>query len=534
LLERTGDVRLAEDVHWHGLMLIALAGCLTMIMSANLLTLALGSALLDLALLSASLWSGDSGGPASSIRLGVVAPGVASTLLILLSALQMDAQVGHTLFLARNLPERVWLLVGLAGMLRALVYPLHPRGARSPAAIATVILPVGAGLYLLARVQALSPVLSGHRWAMIVAVLALLAGGLIAWSSQARRTDSVHGTADSADQPVWNWGTLWPGTLIYQTGVALAFVLLMPGVTPWPLVSLALAMGTLAIWWDGTRDAQAVSEAVNALADEQREPGGWRPIARSVEWLGRHARSWRGTAKSYVEARFPRLKWGSISRLGRLVEPLLPMIALASLVGLPLTVGAHGRWPLYAAWLKKGDPTLLLTLAADTFVAAALWMVLHATWKQMHQQPPRQARWVRPSALWAVLVLILMVLLFGFAPSLLNADQSDLRSLGLKAADISGVSAWGLGLLYVLPWLVGAWLARVTRMRADDVRNPEVRALVRVGEVLHLGWFYRLAGWLGRGLEGAIYWLGQVGEGDGWWGWALIVLAVGAILFTAR
>jgi hypothetical protein len=25
-----------------------------------------------------------------------------------------------------------------------------------------------------------------------------------------------------------------------------------------------------------------------------------------------------------------------------------------------------------------------------------------------------------------------------------------------------------------------------------------------------------------------------VGEGDGWWGWALIVLALGVILFTMR
>ena len=233
--------------------------------------------------------------------------------------------------------------------------------------------------------------------------------------------------------------------------------------------------------------------------------------------------------------------------MGRFVVPLLPMIALVSLVGAPLTVGAHGRWPLYAAWLKKGDPTLLIALAADTFMAAALWMVLYVVWKQMRRQPPGQARWVRPSALWAVLVLAIPVLVLGLAPGILNADLSDPRSLGLKAAETSSVSAWGLGLLYVLPWLVGAWLARMTRMRADDVRrieaqgeqttvilSPEVRALGRIGQVLSLGWFYRFAGWLGRCLEGAFYWLGQVGEGDGWWGWALIILAVGAILFTAR
>jgi hypothetical protein len=222
------------------------------------------------------------------------------------------------------------------------------------------------------------------------------------------------------------------------------------------------------------------------------------------------------------------------------------MIAMASMVGAPLTVGAHARWPLYAAWLKRGDPTLLLALAADTFMAAALWMVLLAIWRQMQQQQG-ETRWVRPSALLAVFVLVTLVLVLGIAPGMVNTDAA-----GLKAAEISGISALGLGLLYVLPWLVGAWLARMRRMpaggaqRTADVRGTEApdgqatvdrpagRALGRIGEFINLDWFYRAAGWLGRGLEGAIFWLGQVGEGDGWWGWALIFLAVGVILFTAR
>jgi hypothetical protein len=35
--------------------------------------------------------------------------------------------------------------------------------------------------------------------------------------------------------------------------------------------------------------------------------------------------------------------------------------------------------------------------------------------------------------------------------------------------------------------------------------------------------------WVGKRLEGLVFWLGQVGEGGGWWGWALIILALGAI-----
>jgi hypothetical protein len=543
----SGDAQPAKDIHWHGLMLVALAGCLTMVMSANLVTLALGSALLDLALLSASLWGGESCGQTSHIRMSMVAPGVASTLLLFLSALQMDAQIGHASLLGRNLPEGALFLVAVAGMLRALVYPLHPRGSTSPTGIATLLLPVAAGLCVLARVQALIPVLSGHLWVMAVAVLALLAGGLMAWSSQAGRTDDVRMAADGPHPSIWSWDTLWPGTLVYPTGIAIVFALLQPGVTPWPLVSLALVVGTLAIWWDGSVGDQVAPEEVSAPAKAQRPADGGRLIDRWLEWLTGYARTWTGTIKSYVAVRLPRLRWGPVPSIGRFVEPLLPMIALASLVGAPLTVGAHGRWPVYAAWLKKGDPSLLIALVADTFMAAALWMVLRVIWRQMHQRRQEKARWVRPSALWAVLILVILVLLLGLAPGMLNADQPGPRSLGLKAAETSGVSALGLGLLYALPWIVGAWLARMTRMRAGKVREieasdgqttvvygPEGRALGRIGEVVSLGWFYRVASWLAKCVEGAIYWLGQVGEGDGWWGWALIILAVGAILFTVR
>jgi hypothetical protein len=39
---------------------------------------------------------------------------------------------------------------------------------------------------------------------------------------------------------------------------------------------------------------------------------------------------------------------------------------------------------------------------------------------------------------------------------------------------------------------------------------------------------------LGRYLVDAVYWLSRVGEGEAWWGWALIILALGVILFTMQ
>ena len=91
---------------------------------------------------------------------------------------------------------------------------------------------------------------------------------------------------------------------------------------------------------------------------------------------------------------------------------------------------------------------------------------------------------------------------------------------------IQGVSPWGMGLLYFLPWLVGIWLASLaTRWR---------RVTPLVQSILGLDWLYRAAGRVGRYVGAVGYWLGQVGEGEGWWGWALIILALGAIFLSGR
>jgi len=98
--------------------------------------------------------------------------------------------------------------------------------------------------------------------------------------------------------------------------------------------------------------------------------------------------------------------------------------------------------------------------------------------------------------------------------------------VGWHAVHIRDVSAWGMGLLYILPWLVGIWLASLA------ARWRRVAPLVQ--SVVELDWLYRVLGKIGRYLEGAGYWLGQVGEGEGWWGWALIILALGAIFLSGR
>ncbi len=476
-----------QKTGWHCSILLVLAGSLVVVMAANLLALATGSALIDLALLLLVLRSPDRDEDTGRMSLGLVVPGVVSTLLLFFSALRMDAELGHGSLLSQNLSEETLVIVGLAGALRALVFPFHARKLRGPETVAALLLTLGAGGYLLARVQAMAPVISGHSWVKVVAVIGLLASGLMTWSGSAQLKARGNGDCLPA-----RW---WTGILAYQAGYVLMFVLLLAGGTPWPVVGLVLVLAVLAIWWDSIQDAR-------------------RPGSRWSEWLSaRIGPRWDGVQARLTD-RLGVLGWWRNPQLGRFAVVLVPATALASLAGLPLTLGARGRWPFYAVWLDRGDPSLLVVLVVDTLLVAGLWTALAAIWQQCSEDRPR------PAALVAMIALTVSIVLLGLAPGILFED------LGLRAVETADVSVWGLGLLYLLPWLLGVWLARFTGFQR--------RHLERIWDAVSLNWLYQGAGWAGQRLVGVAHWLSRVGEGDGWWGWALIILALGVILFTIR
>jgi formate hydrogenlyase subunit 3/multisubunit Na+/H+ antiporter MnhD subunit len=468
---------------WYPLVLVALAGSLTAMLAANLLTLALGSALLDLALIAIVLW-GRGGEEPGSLTLAVAVPGVASTSLLFFTALWLDASAGHTSLWARNLPAQTLQFVGIAAVLRMLIFPLHPRQLNAPQDAAAVLLPVGTGIYLVARVQALSPLLAETQGLMALGMLAVIAGGLLVWAGGL--------IASAQEEDGAGIARLWSAGLVYQTGYAAVLALLFPRAALWPILCLPVASGALVIWWDA-----------GLTRDEGARTG----------WLGQ---AWHSTApqrarlNARVMERLPGLeRWRSSTSMRSLLA-LLPAIALASIAGAPMTAGFHLRWPLYAALLKQGSPNLLLMFVADVFVLAGFWLVLGPTLRRADRR--RNA----PAAILAAGLLALALIVAGMV-----RDGFQLRPV-LPA----GVSVWGSGLLFVLPWLFGAWVARWGSHLADYA--PVLQAAVR------LDWLYRAASWVGERLVGLFYWLGQVGEGDGWWGWALIILALGAVFLAAR
>jgi hypothetical protein len=474
---------------WHGLILVGLAGCLLVTMASNLLTLALGSGLLDLTLIA---MAASTTGKAGRVAWRMAVPGAASTLVLILGGVQMDTQVGTVSLVAQGLPVQALILVGVAGVLRLMIFPLHPRGLHTAGNATALILSIGAGVYLLARVQAIAPVLSDRSWMLSMGAVAMLAGGLLAWAGAggpAERANQAAGQKPAKGDG--ELGTVWLGIAIHQTGLALLFVLLFGASVPWPVVGLALALAILAVCWGDRPEKGAV------------------PRPRWSAWIVKQLQAWWARVPSSTLERW-RGSW-----LRRRGMALLSGVALASVAGAPFTAGALGRWPLYGTLLRKGDALILMVvLAADTALAAGLWVVFQRALKQVDEYRPK------PSAILATLALTTLLIFIGSVPgSLVDA-------LGLKPMPPLGVSVWGLGFVYILPWLLGGWLARI--------RSRVGRTLEPVRYAISLDWFFQGLDWVGQRLADGLHWLGQVGEGEGWWGWALIILAVGAMFLIAR
>lgn len=468
-----------QKTNWHGLILVALAGCLLLALAANLLTLALGSALLDLALVALAI-SSPGGADRAAWRMAV--PGLASTLLLVFGAVHMDATVGSASLTARDFPVEILVLMGLAGLLRLLVFPLHPRGLATAENAALQLLSVGAGVYLLTCAQTIGPVLSDRPWLLLLGGVGLLAGGLLAWAAPAKPISLAEG---------------WSGMAMHQTGLLLAFVLLLRTAASWSWLGLMLPLALLAVWWDGA---------------QEREPA---TLPRWLGQIGGWLQPWLERGRVWLAPRLVFLDRWRTSPLRRQVVVALPLLGLLSLAGVPGTAGLLSRWRFYAVLLSTGRADLLLVvMVADSLLVAGLWVMLG--------QLLRTARTQRlpVSGLLAMLALTILLLATGIAPGKFG------QSLGMNLPGPPPVSAWGLGLLFILPWLVGGWLAH---LRA---RLGQLIEFVR--HFVQLEWLFRLASRLGQGLAGSLYWLGLVGEGEGWWGWALIILALSAIFLTIR
>lgn len=484
-----------QAVAWLGLVLAALTGALATVMAANLLALALGSGWIDLVLITMAMAIG---GNAGRVLWRVIVPGVASTLILIACAVQVNTQVGTVSLTAQNIPLQIVAWLSVAGMLRLMVFPLHPRGVHPIQTAIPWALAVGVGGYLLARAQAVAPGLGGYSWMLSTGITALLAGGILAWTSLAGSIERLREAQDRqiTEERDGRDRAFLMGVVVHQTGWVLIVASLLDNGVAWALSGLVLALAVLTPWEGG---------------DQAKESAPWPPWAAEVSrklysWWDRAA---LGSMPDLVEAWWRRARlW---LRRGRI---WLPVVALASLAGLPFTAGALGRWPFYGALIRQGSAkVLVVALIADTFLMAGLWLAFRRLLERADERIPA-------SVVIAGSVLDILLVVIGTASGSLS------EVLFVTPVPWPKVSVWGLGLVYGLPWLLGGWLAYAGSRWG--------RILAYGQRIVTLDWLFEGASWLGRRVVHGVHWLGRIGEGEGWLGWALILLTLGGILFLAR
>jgi hypothetical protein len=483
------------------LILVTLAGCLAVTMASNLITLAMASALLDIGLIATTVFAPHN---ADRVTWRMVVPGVGSTLLIVLSALQMNALVGTATLSAREIPLGILAFIGVAGLLRLVIFPLHPRNLHTPENAVVLLLSTGAGIYLLVRSQTIATGPTDPGWMVAIGGVALLAGGLLAWTASAGQTGKAGTLAPLAPEvqqieastplppgaekprvagvrlPIV--ARVWSGAAIHQAGLAISFILLARNSVPWPFFGLALALGITLIWWDST--------SRRADGSQSQSP----PVLIGRRWME------KGSTDT-----------GCLQTCIRFGPAILPVLAMASLAGAPLTAGGRVRWMFYGALLGQTESGLLIpALVADSLLIAGLATVFRTVLKRPGNRLPS------PAAFLAMLALGIPLLALGIAPGVLD----------LEPTQLSDVSTLGLGLIYALPWVLGLLLSRLSARLAVYV-EPLYR-------LTNLDWLFRAANWFGQRLGNLVYWVGQIGEGQGWFGWVLIILALGTMLLIVR
>jgi len=444
--------------------LALLAAGLSFVFSANLVTLCLSWVVFDLAFLWA-LTASDHGGSGTKIVPRVLNLSCLACLSLLAAALLLgDSSLSLR---SSSISTPVFGLVLLAALVRVGLYPLHlwmPIGVEAGLAARSLLhlVPASAGLYLLARLSA---------WAN---------GGLL-WRL-----------------PLQGWGGLRGGD-----GQALAIA-----------GSLAFFIGALLAWAETDLSKilsfmmiSQVGYVITSLAVAKPPTMVILPSLNLVFCLG--------------------LLFLSLDRyeLGSLWPRAATGLAMASLAGVPLTLGFAGRWHLYHFLLTGGHLAFLaLSLLAETFLFAALlrlWAVV-----SIRVFPPEFA-YQRSSVVGAAL-LAAPVLILGLHPPVLRPLMEAVpfpTLVGLLRS--TAIVQWAA---FILP-LLGGYLLHRHRQRVFDPMEP---LWLKLTMILRLEWLYSLLGQIVDGAASVLRMVGRVSEGRGYLGWIAVVGLLAFLLLRGR
>lgn len=432
-------------------LLALLAAGLSFIFSANLITLCLSWVIFDLTFLWA-LAASDHGGSRMRSVPRILNLNCLACLSLLAAALLLGQGDDSLSLRSSSISTPVFGLILLAALVRAGLYPLH------------LWMPIGVQASLASRsLLHLVPASAGlyllarlSAWPNGVVSLSKDGGlpygqALIIASSLAFAIGALLAWAEADLSKILSF------IMMSQVGYAIASLAIAKPPTRvvilWPSLNLVLCLGLL------------------FLSQDRFEPGN----------------SW------------PRAASG---------------LAIASLVGVPLTSGFVGRWHLYHSLLTGSHLAFLaLSLLAEIFLFAALLRM----WSDVSINPsPSELAYERLSVVGAAL-LAAPILILGLHPPVLRPliEVVPFPTLvGLLRS--TTIARW---VAFFLPPL-GGYLLQRHRQRIFD---PIEIFWLKLSTALRLEWLYSLLGQIVTGAAGTLEIVGRVSEGKGYLSWIAVM-----------
>jgi formate hydrogenlyase subunit 3/multisubunit Na+/H+ antiporter MnhD subunit len=214
------------------------------------------------------------------------------------------------------------------------------------------------------------------------------------------------------------------------------------------------------------------------------------------------------------------------SELGSLWSRVASGLAMASLAGVPLTLGFVGRWHLYHSFLTGGHLAFLaLSLLAEAFLFAALlrmWSVISVN------ASPSELTHERLFMVGAVL-LAAPIPILGLHPAVLRPLMEGVfipTLMGLLRS--TTIVQW---VALFLPPLGGYLLhSEAFRRYRQRIFDPVETFWLKLTTALRLEWLYSFLEQIVAGAAGTLRIVGRVSEGRGYLGW-IVVLGLLAFLF---
>jgi len=202
------------------------------------------------------------------------------------------------------------------------------------------------------------------------------------------------------------------------------------------------------------------------------------------------------------------------SELGSLWVRAATGLAMASLAGVPLTLGFVGRWHLHHSLLTASHLALLaLSLLAETFLFAALLRMWSAITIRVF---PPQFAYQRSSVVGGALLAAPVIVLGLYPPMLRFLMEAVSFPTIADLLPATTVTQWAV---LFLP-LLGGYLLQHHRQRIFD---PVETLWLKLAAILRLEWFHGLISQIVDGAAGALRTVGRVSEGRGYLGWMVVV-----------